>query len=98
MRASHFRLELYLVERRRDPLHAGHCVLAKGNTGFVSAHQHGLDVEAPPSTLRRRREKLAPVQAVLRAILTSSPKASISRRLSCESPPVDVEACESASD
>src|ERR1700693_1635725 len=44
MRTSHFRLELYLVERRRNPLHAGHCVLAKCNAGFVSAHQHGLNV------------------------------------------------------
>jgi hypothetical protein len=44
MRASHFRLELYLVERRRNPLHTGHRVLAKGNTGLVSAHQHGLDI------------------------------------------------------
>ena len=44
MRASHFRLELHLVERRRNPLHPRHCVLAKGNTGLVSAHQHGLNV------------------------------------------------------
>src|SRR5436190_15674649 len=44
MSAPHLRLELYLVERRRNPLHTGHRVLAKGNTGFVSAHQHRLDV------------------------------------------------------
>src|SRR3954465_13779546 len=44
MRTSHLRLELYLVERRRNPLHPGHRVLAKGNTGLISAHQHGLYV------------------------------------------------------
>src|SRR6476659_4493326 len=44
MCTSHLRLELYLVERRRNPLHPGHRVLAKGNTGLISAHQHGLYV------------------------------------------------------
>src|SRR5687768_532348 len=44
MRASHLRLKLYLVERRRNSFHSGHRVLAKSNTSVVPAHQHRLDV------------------------------------------------------
>src|SRR6266480_4787568 len=59
MRASHFRLELYLVERRRNALHAGHCVLAKGNTGLVSAHQHRLDIGRSAKDAQQSRRKKA---------------------------------------
>jgi len=60
MCTSHLRLELYLVERRRNPLHPGHRVLAKGNTGLISAHQHGLYVRctAQDAEQRYREEAL----------------------------------------
>src|SRR4051794_17746959 len=57
MSATHFRLELYLVERRRYPLHSGNCVLAKCNAGFVSAHQHGLDIRCAAEDAEDGRDK-----------------------------------------
>src|SRR6266550_9557353 len=57
MRASNLRLELYLVERRGNPLHTGHCVLAKGNTGLVSAHQHGFDIRSTAQNSQERDEE-----------------------------------------
>ena len=48
VRAPHLRLELHLVKRRREPLHAGHRGIPKGNTGFVAAHQDPLDPERAP--------------------------------------------------
>src|SRR2546423_9510335 len=57
MRTSHLRLELYLVERRRNPLHAGHCVLAKSNTRLISAHQHRFDVRGATQDAQQRHCK-----------------------------------------
>src|SRR5260221_11143890 len=42
MSTPDFRLKLYLVKSSGNPLHSRHRVLAKGNTGFVAAHEYGF--------------------------------------------------------
>ena len=43
MRAPYFDLELDVVKGRRQTLHSGHGIGAKGNTGLIPAHEDALD-------------------------------------------------------
>src|SRR4051812_12271164 len=54
MRASHVGLELNLMERGRQPLHPGHRVRTKGNTGFGAAHKDSFDPEQPADDAQHR--------------------------------------------